>query len=132
MFRNSDERGRAKEVSIGTGDKHGLFRRRQTGVAAVLIIALALSAFALPRDGAGYDEDRRKAAQLLQEGAIQPLDGFLDQARALRGGRVIEVELESEGGRYFYEVEVLDDDGHLWEMKFDASSGELVEEEREH
>ena len=77
-------------------------------------------------------EDRQKAADLLREGAIQPLDGFLDRARALRGGHVIEVELETKGGRHFYEVELLDDGGQLWEMTFDASSGELVEEEREH
>ncbi len=105
---------------------------RRGAAPAVLLAAMVVLALAVPRDGSGYDEDRRKAAQLLQEGTIQPLDGFLDQARALRGGRVIEVELESEGGRHFYEVEILDDEGHLWEMKFDASSGELVEEEREH
>ncbi len=97
-----------------------------------LLAAMGLLLLGLPRDGAGYDEDRERAAELLRDGAIQPLDGFLERARALRAGRVIEVELESEYGRHFYEIELLDDDGHVWEMTFDASSGELVEEEREH
>ncbi len=98
----------------------------------LVILPAALLLFGLPQDGAGYDEDRQRAAELLEEGAIQPLDGFLDRARALHAGRVIDVELETERGRHFYEVELLDDDGQVWEMKFDASSGELVEEEREH
>ena len=106
--------------------------RRQGGLLAVVLAVTGVLVIAVPRDGAGYDEDRQKAAVLLREGAIQPLDGFLERARALRGGRVIEAELESKDGRYFYEVELLDDNGQLWEMTFDAASGELVEEEREH
>ncbi len=98
----------------------------------LVILPAALLLLGLPQDGAGYDEDRQRAAELLEEGAIQPLDGFLDRARALHAGRVIDVELETERGRHFYEVELLDDGGHVWEMKFDAASGELVEEEREH
>ncbi len=74
----------------------------------------------------------RWAAEQLKEGAIQPLDGFLDRARALHAGRVIEVELETNRSRHFYEIELLDGDSQVWEMKFDATSSELVEEEREH
>jgi hypothetical protein len=48
--------------------------------------------------------ETRRAAELLKEGAIQPLDGFLDRARALHAGRVIEVELETNRSRYFYAV----------------------------
>ena len=105
---------------------------RRGAAPAVLLAATGLFALAVPLDGSGYDEDRRKAASLLQEGAIQPLDGFLERARALHGGRVIEVELETKGGRHFYEVELLDDDGQVWELRFDATSGKLVEEEQEH
>ena len=103
---------------------------------AVLLVTflggMSMLVLGVVRDVAGYDEDRQRAAELLEEGAIQPLDGLLERARALHGGRVIEVELESKRGRHFYEIELLDDDGQVWELKFDATSGELVEEEREH
>ena len=98
----------------------------------VVVAASALLALVLPTGGSGYDEDRQKAASLLQKGAIQPLDGFLERARAMHGGRVIEVELETKGERHFYEIELLDDVGQVWELTFDATSGELVEEEQEH
>ncbi len=99
---------------------------------AVLLASIGVALLAVPRNGSGYDEDRQRAAALLKEGAIQPLDGVLDRARALHAGRVLEVELETERGRHFYEVELLDEDGQVWELKFDATSGALVEEEREH
>ena len=106
--------------------------RREGILLAIFLVAASVLFLGVPREGSGYDEDRQRAAELLREGAIQPLDGFLERARALHGGRVIEVELETERGRHFYEVELLDDKGQVWEMKFDAASGELVEEEREH
>ncbi len=106
--------------------------RRRGAVLAALLAGTSMFWLAVPRDGSGYDEDRQRAAELLKEGAIQPLESVLDRARALHPGRVIEVELESERGRHFYEVELLDEDGRVWELKFDATSGELVEEEREH
>ncbi len=106
--------------------------RRRGALLAILLGAMSLLFLGVPREGAGYDEDRQRAAELLKEGAIQPLDGFLDRARALHAGRVIEVELETKRGRHFYEVELLDADGRVWEIKFDATSGELVEDEREH
>ena len=106
--------------------------RRRGAVLAAMLAATSMFWLAVPRDGSGYDEDRQRAAELLEEGAIRPLDGFLDRARALHAGRVIEVELETERGQHFYEIELLDKDGQVWELKFDATSGELVEEEREH
>jgi uncharacterized membrane protein YkoI len=44
---------------------------------------------------------------------------------------VLETELEEKGGELVYEVEILDDNGEVWEMKFDARSGALLEEEQE-
>ncbi len=104
---------------------------RRAALLALLLGGMGTLVLGIAREAAGYDEDRQRAAELLEEGAIQPLDGVLERARALHGGRVIEVELESKRGRHFYEVELLDHDGQLWELKFDATSGELVEEEQE-
>ncbi len=96
-----------------------------------VVAAMCVFLLTLPRGGLGHDEDRERAAELLKEGAIQPLGGFFDRAQTLHPGRVIEVEMETEHGRHYYKFEILDEDGVVWEMKFDATSGELIEEERE-
>jgi uncharacterized membrane protein YkoI len=41
------------------------------------------------------------------------------------------VELEKEHGRYIYEIEVLDNDGKVWEMEVDAENGEILKTELE-
>jgi uncharacterized membrane protein YkoI len=74
-----------------------------------------------------YDEVR----SLQQRGAILPLQQILDRARPYHEGRVLETELERNGARYVYEIELVDDQGQVWEMKFDAASGELLQEKQE-
>jgi len=69
--------------------------------------------------------------ELRPEGDILSLEQVLEQAQQHRPGRVLDTELERKGGRYIYEIELLDDSGEVWEMKFDATSGELVKEEQE-
>jgi uncharacterized membrane protein YkoI len=60
-----------------------------------------------------------------------PLEGILEQVRARHPGRILEVELEKDDGRYIYEIEVLDSEGKVWEMEIDAGSGEILETELE-
>ncbi len=45
--------------------------------------------------------------------------------------RLLELELEEKHGRYVYEVELLTVQGQVRELKFDASSGELLEDEED-
>lgn len=78
-----------------------------------------------------HESDHEAVRELMQQGDILPLEQILEQARQLRAGRVLETELERERGGYIYEVEVLDDNGEVWEMKFDAATGELLEQELE-
>ena len=47
-------------------------------------------------------------------------------------GKLLEVELEQEMGRWVYEFEILDDEGIVWELYYDAGTGELVKRELEH
>lgn len=75
------------------------------------------------------EQDRIRGLQ--QRGAILPLQQILERARRLRQGRVLETELEQHGERYVYELELVDDRGQVWEMKFDAASGELLDDEQE-
>jgi uncharacterized membrane protein YkoI len=68
---------------------------------------------------------------MVGQGDILPLEQILQNARQHRAGRVLEIELEDKSGELVYEVEILDDNGEVWEMKFDARSGALLEEEQE-
>ena len=65
-----------------------------------------------------------------QRGDILSLDRILQEARGQHPGRVLESELEQEDGRYVYEVELVDDQGRVREMKFDASTGDVLKEKQ--
>ena len=56
---------------------------------------------------------------------------ILERARRHHDGKVLETELEQDRGRYIYEIELVDRQGQVWEMKFDAGSGELLKENQE-
>ena len=83
------------------------------------------------RYGHDAEQDQEAAERLTQQGDILPLEQILEQARQHRDGRILETELEREYGRYLYEIELLDETGRVYELKFDAATGELIEEERE-
>jgi uncharacterized membrane protein YkoI len=72
-----------------------------------------------------YDD----AKALQERGDILPLETILANASKDYPGKVIEVELESEYGAHLYELEILDKDGKVWELKYDARSGELLKKE---
>lgn len=74
-------------------------------------------------DSIGYNEVR----ELRKSGKILPLEAIIDKAKRFKTGKVIETELEKDDGVYVYEIEVLDDRGWVWEMEFEASTGELLE-----
>jgi uncharacterized membrane protein YkoI len=75
--------------------------------------------------------DHDDAKRLKEAGDIQPLEQILAKARAEKPGRVLETELERKGERYIYEIEIVDNDGVVWELKFDAKSGELLKTKAE-
>jgi len=77
------------------------------------------------------DEDHQQARRLKELGEILPLEQILIKAKAKQPGRVIEVELKNEDGRHVYEVELLNESGEVWELYFDAVTGELIKRERE-
>jgi uncharacterized membrane protein YkoI len=65
-----------------------------------------------------------------QRGDILSLDRILNDVRGQHGGRVLESELEETDGRYVYEVELVDEQGRVREMRFDARSGEILREKQ--
>jgi uncharacterized membrane protein YkoI len=74
-----------------------------------------------------YDDIRR----LRQRGDILPLEQILQRVRRQRHGRVLETALQKERGRYVYNLELVDDRGHVWEMDIDATTGEVLENRQE-
>jgi len=93
------------------------------------IIAGMLSATLSGPLFASDDHDRAKA--LHDSGKILPLENVIEKAKKDRPGRVVETELEQKGERYVYEIKLLDEQGRLWELKYDAVTGKQLKEERE-
>jgi len=100
--------------------------------AAVAALSLGLLAAQLGAAPAAASELGAAAARELQrQGLILPLEDILRRVRGHRSGRLLDVELEREGGRYIYELELLDDAGRVWELQLDAGDGALIELEQE-
>lgn len=76
------------------------------------------------------DEEHMEARRLKEAGSILPLEQILKSVRKFQGGRILEVELEREHGRYIYEVELLEENGRVQKMEIDAVSGELLKTKR--
>lgn len=80
----------------------------------------------------GHTEEGYLAARaLVESGEILSLEQILTNLDERMRGRVLEVEFEREHGRYIYEIEILDASGIVRELEIDATSGELLQIERE-
>ena len=78
------------------------------------------------------DLDHNEIKALRDAGKILPLLTILQIHRQhYQGGRVLEAELERERDRYVYDLKVLHNDGVVFEVEYDAVTGELYEIERE-
>lgn len=91
----------------------------------IILIALFLAAPAL----AGGDHDRAREA--LARGEILPLSRILLVVEKEAGGRVIEVELDHDDGRYIYEVETVSPNGRMMELSIDAATGKILDRDYE-
>ena len=96
------------------------------------ILTMLVAVVLLAGAGAGFAfEDHDEAKKLKDAGAILPLEQVLAQARRDRPGRVVETELEKKDKRYVYEIKIVDEQGVVHKLKYDAASGELLKEKRE-
>ncbi|MFA7097210.1 MAG: PepSY domain-containing protein [Gammaproteobacteria bacterium] len=94
------------------------------GLAALFMLVTAMGSVVA-------DDDHELARRLRDAGDILPLEKILEEARKVHSGHVLEVDLESRRGSYVYDLEILDDQGVVWEMRFDAKTGRLLKEEME-
>jgi uncharacterized membrane protein YkoI len=80
-------------------------RRRLAGLAAALLVAIAPFAPAF-----GDDDDDETAEAALARGDARPLEDLLQRVQASFRGRVLKIELDSEGDdevTWIYEVKLL-------------------------
>lgn len=78
---------------------------------------------------AGGDHDRAREA--LARGEILPLSRILAVVEQEVGGRIVEIELDRDDGRYVYEVEAVSPDGRLVELSIDAATGAVLDRDYE-
>ncbi len=93
----------------------------------MLALACVLSLWPLAPGASEQDRVR----DLRRDGSIVPLEQITAEVRTRYAGTILEVELESKRQRHFYEVEVLDEAGVVRKLLYDASTGELLKEERD-
>jgi uncharacterized membrane protein YkoI len=99
-----------------------------TRQASLLLTTLLLGLTAQPGHA---DADYERARRLMEAGTILPLETIVSKAQAVHPGRILEAELKEKHGGYYYEIELLDDAGRVWELSLDARTGRLLKKDRE-
>lgn len=106
-----------------------------TGGGALLGAALVMSLAIRAEDKPAVDiPETKQVAAKTTEDKQQPsisLDEMVRRIEDKYGGTVSEIELDREGGREIYEVEIRTADGDEWDIEADAASGEVLKEKRE-
>lgn len=74
-------------------------------------------------------DDQREARAALEAGKIRPLTELLARVEADCRGDMVEVELDEDDDRWFYEITLVGPRGDVAELEYDARSFELVEAE---
>lgn len=92
---------------------------------------LALTLALLAGPALADDDDQDRARRALEAGEILPLSEILAAAEAALPGRVIELELEHDDGRWIYELDLVTPGGRLYEMEIDAATATVLELEHE-
>ena len=96
-------------------------------ILSLFLLLLMLSSIT----GSLADDDHMEARRLVETGSILPFEQILDTVQKRWRGRILEVELERKWGAYVYEIELLDEQGSVWEMKIDAATGKFLKTEQE-
>lgn len=78
------------------------------------------------------DADYDTARKLREAGDVLPLETILHKIEETHPGKVLEVELEKHHGQIIYEIELLDANGKVRELKVDPRTGEIIKPEEAH
>ena len=93
------------------------------------IFCILLGLFAVSIPSLADDADHETARRAVERGELLPLTTILANAGKTHPGRVLDVELDRDDGRYLYEIDVLLKDGRVIELTYDGRTGELLESE---
>jgi len=77
-------------------------------------------------------DDHEAARAALQAGEVRPLTVILERVARDLPGQVLEVELEREGGRWLYDLKVLQPGGSMVKVKVDARTAEVLRSRGRH
>ncbi len=99
---------------------------RLTGAGVVLCLGLMCAANAR----AGDERDHERARAAVQAGEVLALPVLLERLRRTHPGQVMELELERDGGRWIYEIKLLQPDGALLKLDIDAATGQVLQAAR--
>lgn len=109
-----------KPMFIQDSENGGENRPMKWFSVVLMVLLLPMS----PQVWAHRDQDR--ARQAVQSGQILPLNKVLTQVEAQHPGQVLEVELEQKGGRWLYEIKVIDATGQMMRLHVDATTGAIL------
>ena len=98
---------------------------RTTLIATLLGVATAGTVYA-------DDVPHQQVPQLVKDGTIQSLE-TLDKVALDKHpeAQITDTDLENEYGRYIYQVELRDAQGQEWDVDMDASTGDVLKDERD-
>lgn len=91
---------------------------------AILLVPLLL--LTVPDAAASGRRDHEQARSALAAGEIRPLADLLAEVERRYAGKVVEAELDRDGGRWVYEIKLLPPSGRIVELHFDAATGALL------
>jgi uncharacterized membrane protein YkoI len=100
------------------------------GIVGLAIIGTSVAAFSSEFDRDG-DHDRDSHNPEMVNQASLSAEQAIAIALAAIPGKVIESEIEMEGGTLVWEVEVLSSENKVYEFEIDASDGRIIERERD-
>src|SRR3569623_1623464 len=64
-------------------------------------------------------------------GPVVSLEDIIVKAKERQPGRKIEAEVDDHHGKGIYEIDILDDQGRVWELKYDGKTGEFLGRSKE-
>lgn len=96
-------------------------------VSLFLVMVVGTISLSIDADDLRRSEIRR----MIEENKIIPLQSILTRYPESEYGRLLDLEAEREDGIVVYELEFLQPNGRVLEIKVDASNGQLLEKEYE-
>lgn len=98
----------------------------RTALRALVAGATALL-LTCPDARASDQRDQERARAAVQAGEVLPLPTLLERLQRTHPGRVLELELERDDGRWIYEVKLLQAGGQLLKLEVDGATGQVLD-----